>query len=100
LYVINSYINHFFIDITNIKGYFLDYNQIVNNIEWISYSQITNLEQIAEGGFSVVYKALNNGNIVAIKIFSKLQNFNKYFLNEVIIVFFNCIDYYVYCLLC
>jgi serine/threonine protein kinase len=66
-------------------------------IEWIPYSQITDLKEIAEGGFGIVYKALNNGKVVAIKKLSNSQNSSKYFLNEVIfksiiyiLIFINC----------
>jgi len=55
-------------------------------IKWIPYSQITNLTKIAEGGFSIIYKAtrLNHQRIVAIKRFLYSQNISKHFLNEVI----------------
>jgi len=59
-------------------------NKLSLKVEWISYSQITNLEQIAEGGFGVIYKALNNGNTVAIKKLINSQSPSKHFLNEVI----------------
>ncbi|GBB97731.1 hypothetical protein RclHR1_03050020 [Rhizophagus clarus] len=49
-------------------------------IEWIPYSQITILEEIAEGGYGKIYKALINGNIVAIKEF---LNSSKHFLDEI-----------------
>ena len=54
-------------------------------IEWIPYSQITDLKEIAEGGFGIVYKALINGKDVAIKKLSNSQNSSKCFLNEVIL---------------
>ncbi|POG66922.1 hypothetical protein GLOIN_2v1653190, partial [Rhizophagus irregularis DAOM 181602=DAOM 197198] len=53
-------------------------------IEWISYSRITNLKEIAEGGYGKIYKASINGNIVAVKEFLNSQDPSKYFLNEVI----------------
>ena len=69
------------------------YNQKKNHkpaMEWIPYSQIKNLEKIAEGGYGIIYKATwsAGGNrkdkIVAIKKFRSSQNIRKYFLNEVI----------------
>jgi hypothetical protein len=53
-------------------------------ISWIPYSQIINLEKIAEGGYGKIYKASINGNIVAVKEFINSQDPGKYFLNEVI----------------
>ncbi|UZO20051.1 uncharacterized protein OCT59_011312 [Rhizophagus irregularis] len=52
-------------------------------IEWISYSRITNLKEIAEGGYGKIYKASINGNIVAVKEFLNSQDPSKYFLNEI-----------------
>ena len=46
--------------------------------------EIKNLEEIAEGGFGIVYKATLDYRTVAVKRFLKSQNINKYFLNEVI----------------
>ena len=59
-------------------------NDLFSKIKWIPYSQITDLKEIAEGGFGIVYKAINNGKVVAIKKLSNSQNSSKYFLNEVI----------------
>jgi hypothetical protein len=56
-----------------------------NKIEWISYSKITNLEKIAEGGYGKIYKASIEENIVAVKEFINSQDLSKYFLNEVIL---------------
>jgi hypothetical protein len=53
-------------------------------IKWIPYSQITNLKKIAEGGFSIIYKATWEGTVVAVKKLRDSQNISKYFLNEVI----------------
>ncbi|PKC76235.1 kinase-like protein [Rhizophagus irregularis] len=51
-------------------------------MEWIPYSQINNLEKIAEGGFGIIYKAIwLNKTSVAVKRFSKSHIIN--FLNEV-----------------
>jgi hypothetical protein len=76
-------------------------------MQWIPYSQITNLEKIAVGGFSIVYKATlldsgkyqyndflnirNKNKHVAIKKFPNTQNIDKYFLNEacyILIIYF------------
>jgi hypothetical protein len=62
-------------------------NDLFSKIECISYSQITDLKEIAEGGFGIVYKALIKGKVVAIKKLSNSQNSSKYFLNEVIFKF-------------
>ncbi|GES73196.1 kinase-like domain-containing protein [Rhizophagus clarus] len=60
-------------------------------IKWIPYSRIENLEKIAEGGFSDIYKALwrhfncveeSYKKTVVIKKFLNLRVMNKYFLNE------------------
>jgi hypothetical protein len=56
-------------------------------IEWIPYSQITDLVKIAEGGYGKIYKASINENIVAVKEFLNSQDPSKYFLNEVIFKF-------------
>ncbi|GET01598.1 kinase-like domain-containing protein [Rhizophagus clarus] len=52
-------------------------------IEWIPYSQITNLGKIAEGGYGKIYKASINGNVVAVKEFLNSRDPSKYFLNEI-----------------
>jgi serine/threonine protein kinase len=53
-------------------------------MEWIPCSQINNLENIAEGGFGTIYKAIwLNKTPVAVKRFSNSQDISKYFLNEV-----------------
>ncbi|RIA93425.1 kinase-like domain-containing protein [Glomus cerebriforme] len=55
-------------------------------IKWIPYSEITNLEKIAEGGFGIIYKAnVTEYGTVAIKRFLGSKNISKYFkyfLNE------------------
>ncbi|CAB5189658.1 unnamed protein product [Rhizophagus irregularis] len=43
-------------------------------IGWIPYSQITNLKKIAEGGFSIIYKATWEGTDVAVKKLHDSQN--------------------------
>ncbi|RIA89451.1 kinase-like domain-containing protein [Glomus cerebriforme] len=74
------------------------YNLIKNNIiqihsklkaEWILYYQITNLIEIAKGGYGIIYKATwntrdtNQYKIIAVKRFLNSQNVSKDFLNEV-----------------
>ena len=57
-------------------------------IEWIPYSQITNMKEIAKGGFGIIYQATwldGHDKIVAIKQFENSQDISKYFLNEVCI---------------
>ena len=64
-------------------------------IEWIPYSQISDMKKIAEGGFGIIYKAKwsytttvnhrKKNEIVVIKQFKNFQNISKYFLNEVCI---------------
>jgi hypothetical protein len=52
-------------------------------INWIPYSQIKGLEKIAEGGFGIIYKALIDDKVVAVKGFSNSQDPSNNFLNEV-----------------
>ncbi|GBC36869.2 uncharacterized protein OCT59_003079 [Rhizophagus irregularis] len=68
------------------------------SIQWIPYSQITILNEIAKGGYSIVYKAIwshsesmyksyyyeyNRGELqVALKKFLNSRDVKKYFLNE------------------
>ncbi|CAB4433385.1 unnamed protein product [Rhizophagus irregularis] len=55
-------------------------------IEWIPFSQVKNFKKIAEGGFSIIYKAIWSDGIrdldVAVKKLSNSQNISKYVLNE------------------
>ncbi|CAB4421506.1 unnamed protein product [Rhizophagus irregularis] len=66
-------------------------------MEWIPYSQITNCEKIAEGGFGIIYKAIwldassryddflsirEKDKTVAIKRFLNSKDMDKYFLDE------------------
>ena len=61
-------------------------------MRWIPYSQIKNLRKIAEGGFSIIYKATWSDGIndtdVAIKKLFNSQNISKYFLNEVTLILY------------
>ncbi|CAB5192181.1 unnamed protein product [Rhizophagus irregularis] len=54
----------------------------IEEVKWIPYSQITDLKKIAEGGFSIIYKATWEGTDVAVKKLHDSQNISKYFLNE------------------
>jgi serine/threonine protein kinase len=67
---------------------FIRYNLPIIGIEWIPYSQITNLKKIAEGGFSIIYKATWEGTDVAVKKLHDSQNISKHFLNEVTFTFY------------
>ncbi|UZO17318.1 uncharacterized protein OCT59_008676 [Rhizophagus irregularis] len=68
----------------SIKRMFLDFRANQSTIKEIPYSQISNLKQIAKGGFGIVYKATWMGNNVAVKRFLNSQNISKSFLNEII----------------
>ena len=53
-------------------------------MKWIPYSQVTNVQEIAKGGYGIIYQAdwLNNGTVI-LKKFRNPQDISKYFLNEV-----------------
>ncbi|RIA94020.1 hypothetical protein C1645_818683 [Glomus cerebriforme] len=71
--------------IKDIDIFFPEPSAELEMIKLIPYSQIKDLEEIAKGGTSVIYKAFNNENIVAIK---KFDDFNsEYFFNEVTFYF-------------
>jgi hypothetical protein len=57
-------------------------------IKWIPHFQIENKKEIAEGGFSIIYKATYRVGMkdtdVVLKKLRDSQNISKYFLNEVI----------------
>ncbi|POG67163.1 kinase-like domain-containing protein [Rhizophagus irregularis DAOM 181602=DAOM 197198] len=61
-------------------------------IVWIPYSQVTNLKKIAEGGFSIIYKATWGRTDVAVKKLRDSQNISKHFLNELRSLY-QCYDY-------
>ncbi|GES85138.1 kinase-like domain-containing protein [Rhizophagus clarus] len=75
-------------DPLNVYG-FIEYCGLQNvsskrTMEWIPYSQISNLKKIAEGGFGVIYKAIwLNKTPIAVKRFLNSQVISKNFLNEV-----------------
>ena len=61
---------------------------ILNTTRWIPYTRITNLAKIAEGGFSIIYKATTHTNgTIAVKKILNSRDISKCFLNEVIIIF-------------
>ncbi|CAB4410268.1 unnamed protein product [Rhizophagus irregularis] len=51
-------------------------------IEWIPYSQFTNVEEIARGGFGIIYCATRDQKSVILKKFKNSQDTSRYFLNE------------------
>ena len=60
------------------------------------YSRISNLEKIAEGGFSIIYKAtMCTNKTVAVKRILNSRDISKCFLNEVIIIFFKSVVYLI-----
>ncbi len=77
-------------------------------MEWIPYSQITNMKQIAEGGFGIIYQATwldgydkyfnrrRTNEHVIIKRFKNSQDISKYFLNEVRFTFDFLNTFYLY----
>ncbi|GES81838.1 kinase-like domain-containing protein [Rhizophagus clarus] len=56
----------------------------IGPIRWISYSQFTNIEEMTEGGYGIIYKAtwLNNNETIVLKRFENSKNIGRYFLNE------------------
>jgi serine/threonine protein kinase len=84
----NSYKKSNPLDVYNFVGsIFSNTNNINSNqlvIKEIPHTQVTNLEQIAEGGFGVIYKANWLGDNVAVKRFNNSHIISKHFLNEVI----------------
>ena len=60
----------------------------------IQFSQISNLEKIAEGGYGIIYKATWVKETVAIKKFKNSQNLQHftYFFNEVISFYFSLLS--------
>ncbi|GBB85075.1 hypothetical protein RclHR1_11650002 [Rhizophagus clarus] len=87
-----SLINFYNFIKTNYRVYDLE-----SNIQWIPYSQITILNEIAKGGYGIIYKATwlyesvyrshyyeprSEEFQVALKKFLNSQDFKKYFLNE------------------
>jgi hypothetical protein len=66
-----------------------DYIESYKFMNYIPYSQFTNVKELAEGGFSIVYQATwldgpkNSNKIAILKRFKNSQDISKYFLNEV-----------------
>ncbi|RIA91097.1 hypothetical protein C1645_768356 [Glomus cerebriforme] len=63
-----------------------NYKKLDLMMEWIPYSQFTNVKKIAEGGFGIVYRATWLGGqdeTVILKRFKNSRNISKDFLNEV-----------------
>ena len=55
-------------------------------MEWISFAQLENLRETAQGGYGDFYRAtFSDRGEVAVKSFYNQQDFERYFLNEVII---------------
>jgi hypothetical protein len=89
-------------------NYLLNVNLNQNGIaeifmEWIPYSQFTNVKEIAKGGFGIIYQATwlegsmmedypwkkrRKNETVILKKFKNSQGISKYFLNEVNILIF------------
>ncbi|GBC45284.2 kinase-like domain-containing protein [Rhizophagus irregularis DAOM 181602=DAOM 197198] len=91
-----------FVDkVKNIDKYFCPYTicksiyQVVKqSMEWISYSQFTNINEIAQGGYGTIYQATwldgglsdrgyrSSNETVILKRFMNSKDIDKYFLNE------------------
>ncbi|CAB4410454.1 unnamed protein product [Rhizophagus irregularis] len=64
----------------------------IRSIRWISFSQFTDVKEIAKGGYGIIYKAIwlnkdytsypNENETVILKRFENSKNVGKYFLNE------------------
>jgi hypothetical protein len=71
-------------------------------IKWIPYSHINNLRKIAEGGFSIIYKAIwyegGSTKDVAIKKLHDSHNISKSMLNEVIVYYVNIYSILLLCI--
>src|SRR4051794_38526031 len=63
-----------------VKDMFSNNIRSISTIEWIPFSQITNLIKIAEGGFGIIYKATRFNKTIAVKRYFNSQNISKYFL--------------------
>ncbi|GES81678.1 kinase-like domain-containing protein [Rhizophagus clarus] len=51
-------------------------------MEWIPYSQFMDVEEIARGGFGIIYRATWTQKNAILKKFKDSQDTSKYFLNE------------------
>jgi hypothetical protein len=79
--------------------YYPIYQDIKPSMEWIPYSKITNIKEIAKGGFGIIYQAIwldgsfyinsyggrvrSKNETVILKRFENSKDIDKYFLNEV-----------------
>ncbi|CAB4410626.1 unnamed protein product [Rhizophagus irregularis] len=59
----------------------------IGSIRWISFSQFTDVKEIAKGGYGIIYKATwsnknNKNETIILKRFENSKNIGKYFLNE------------------
>ncbi|UZO14625.1 uncharacterized protein OCT59_006078 [Rhizophagus irregularis] len=84
--------------VKNIDKYFISYDILrsifsikfqkrksrIGPIFWISFSQFTDVEEIAKGGYGIIYKATwsSKNETVILKRFENSKNIGKYFLNE------------------
>ncbi|GBC10100.1 hypothetical protein RclHR1_09330005 [Rhizophagus clarus] len=52
----------------------------IGPIRWISYSQFTNIEEMTEGGYGIIYKAtwLNNNETIVLKRFENSKNIGSF----------------------
>ncbi|CAG8675148.1 18876_t:CDS:2, partial [Gigaspora rosea] len=57
-------------------------NHPVFSLTVIDYSEFSNIEMLGRGGFSIVFKANYEGNIVALKVIEGSKNMPSTFLNE------------------
>ncbi|GBC05819.1 hypothetical protein RclHR1_06440006 [Rhizophagus clarus] len=57
-------------------------DQSENQMKWISYSQFTNVVEIARGGFGIIYRATQDQQRIILKKFKNSKDTSKYFLNE------------------
>ncbi|CAG8665709.1 30355_t:CDS:2 [Gigaspora margarita] len=48
----------------------------------LNYSEFSNIEILGRGGFSIVFKANYEGNVVALKVIEGSKNMPSNFLNE------------------
>ncbi|CAB4446065.1 unnamed protein product [Rhizophagus irregularis] len=78
------------------KKFFVNNSKAEISMEWIPYSQFTNVKEIARGGFGIIYlatwldgpiigydrKRSSSNETVILKRFKNSQDISKYFLNE------------------
>ncbi|PKC04072.1 kinase-like protein, partial [Rhizophagus irregularis] len=101
-YLYNLEMNKFKNIVKNIDKYFIsddilrsifsikfkkEKSKIPGSFRWISFSQFTDVKEIAKGGYGIIYKATwsnknNKNETVILKRFENSKNIGKYFLNE------------------